>query len=144
MPMPAPKLNSQFGETLRSIAGTEFSFSSVRIPGKRFFEPAHSTTDLNSAGNETGAVVAPERRLATALQIHILRTMPDEVRNISDLLARRAVAAPDKPLLFSESDGRQFSYAEFAASVNRAVRMLAALVVAKGDVVSVLILNCAE
>jgi len=49
------KFDSQFGETLRSIAGTEFSFSSVRIPGKCFFEPAHSTTDLNSAGNETGA-----------------------------------------------------------------------------------------
>jgi len=97
---------------------------------------------LNSAG--TGAVVAPEPRLATALQIHILRTMPDQVRNISDLLARCAVAAPDKPFLFSESDGRQFTYAEFAASVNLAARMLAAQGVAKGDVVSLLMPNSAE
>ncbi len=70
--------------------------------------------------------------------------MPDEVRNISDLLARCAVAAPDKPFLFSESDGRQFTYAEFAASVNLAARMLAAQGVAKGDVVSLLMPNSAE
>ncbi len=74
--------------------------------------------------------------------------MPDQVRNISDLLARCAVAAPDKPFLFSESDGRQFTYAEFAASVNLAARMLARMLaaqgVAKGDVVSLLMPNSAE
>ena len=70
--------------------------------------------------------------------------MPDEVRNISDLLDQRAAAAPEKSFLFSESDARQFTYAEFAASVNRAAGMLAARGVTKGDVVSLLMPNGAE
>src|SRR2546427_3414661 len=70
--------------------------------------------------------------------------MADEVRNLSGLLEQRAAAAPDKVFLFSEPDGRQFTYAEFAASVSRAASMLTAHGIAKGDVVSLLMPNSAE
>src|SRR2546427_9984606 len=70
--------------------------------------------------------------------------MADEVRNLSGLLEQRAAAAPDKVFLFSEPDGRQFTYAEFAASVSRAASMLTAHGIRKGDVVSLLMPNSAE
>jgi long-chain acyl-CoA synthetase len=53
-------------------------------------------------------------------------------------------AAPDKPFLFSEADGRQFTYKEFEAAVMRTARMLAAKGVRKGDVVSLLLPNSVE
>ena len=52
--------------------------------------------------------------------------------------------APEKVFLFSETDGRQFSYARFAAAVERAAAMLQSHGVTKGDVVSLLMPNSAE
>lgn len=68
----------------------------------------------------------------------------DEPANIRELLDQRVRAAPGKPFLFSEPDGRHFTYAEFDRAVNRAACMLASYGVAKGDVVSLLMPNCAE
>ena len=63
---------------------------------------------------------------------------------LRQLLEARAAEAPDKVFLFSERDGRRFTYREFDAAVNRAANMLAARGVAKGDVVSLLMPNSAE
>ncbi len=70
--------------------------------------------------------------------------MTDESRNIYDLLQRRVAATPQKLFLFSEADGRQFTYAEFQAAVDRAAAMLAGHEINKGDVVSLLMPNSAE
>ncbi|HSS21333.1 MAG TPA: long-chain-fatty-acid--CoA ligase [Pyrinomonadaceae bacterium] len=67
-----------------------------------------------------------------------------EANNLNDLLEQRKRAQPEKSFLFSEADGRQFSYAEFAAAVTRTARLLAAHGVGKGDVVSLLMPNSAE
>lgn len=68
---------------------------------------------------------------------------PDPV-NIATLLEERVNATPEKPFLFSEADGRVFTYAEFDRAVNRAERLLAAAGVSKGDAVSLLMPNSAE
>ncbi|HEY0320238.1 MAG TPA: long-chain fatty acid--CoA ligase [Pyrinomonadaceae bacterium] len=67
-----------------------------------------------------------------------------EARNLRELLESRAAAQPDKPFLFSEADGRRFTYAEFDRAINRAARMLSARGIGKGDVVSLLMPNSAE
>ncbi|HEX8338538.1 MAG TPA: long-chain fatty acid--CoA ligase [Pyrinomonadaceae bacterium] len=64
--------------------------------------------------------------------------------NLRELLEARAAAAPGKVFLFSEADGRRFTYREFDAAVNRAANMLAARGVGKGDAVSLLLPNSAE
>jgi len=64
--------------------------------------------------------------------------------NIHELLSTRVATSPDKPFLFSEADGRQFTYAEFASSVDATARLLAAHGITKGDVVSLLMPNGAE
>jgi long-chain acyl-CoA synthetase len=66
------------------------------------------------------------------------------INNLRDLLEARAEASPDKIFLFSEIDGRRFTYREFDAAVNRASNMLSARGVGKGDVVSLLMPNGAE
>lgn len=66
------------------------------------------------------------------------------VRQLAELLNERAAAAPDKTFLFSEPDGRQFSYAEFNSAVGRAASLLASHGIRKGDVVSLLMPNSAE
>jgi long-chain acyl-CoA synthetase len=68
----------------------------------------------------------------------------DEPENIRQLLEQRAQAAPGKYFLFSEADGRRYTYAEFDAAVNRAARMLAAHDIKKGDAVSLLMPNGVE
>ena len=70
------------------------------------------------------------------------RTM--SFQNLRELLEARADAAPDKVFLFSEADGRRFTYREFDAAVNRAANMLADRDVGRGDVVSLLLPNSAE
>ena len=67
-----------------------------------------------------------------------------EAQNLRKLLEQRAGAAPGKVFLFSEFDGRQFTYADFDAAVNRAAALLTAHGVEKGDVVSLLMPNGAE
>jgi long-chain acyl-CoA synthetase len=65
-------------------------------------------------------------------------------QNVPELLRRRVSAAPDKLFLFSEADGRKFSYAEFSSAVKRTARLLVSQKVGKGDVVSLLLPNSAE
>jgi long-chain acyl-CoA synthetase len=64
--------------------------------------------------------------------------------NLRDLLELRASVAPHKTFLFSEADGRRFTYAEFDHAVTRAAFMLASHEVRKGDIVSLLMPNGAE
>src|SRR5207302_9965098 len=64
--------------------------------------------------------------------------------NLGALLESRAKASPDKAFLFSEADGRHFSYVEFNRAVDAATRMLASHDIGKGDVVSLLMPNSAE
>src|SRR3989440_3667704 len=68
----------------------------------------------------------------------------NDPENIRVLLEQRAQATPDKYFLFSEADGRRYTYAEFDAAVNRATRLLAARGIRKGDAVSLLMPNSAE
>jgi long-chain acyl-CoA synthetase len=67
-----------------------------------------------------------------------------EPQNLRELLERRAREGADKIFLFSEVDGRAYSYTEFDRAVNRAAMMLAARGIGKGDVVSLLMPNSAE
>src|SRR5205085_1790346 len=60
------------------------------------------------------------------------------------LLEQRVARTPDRLFLLSEADGRQFTYAEVSAAVDRAAGMLKAHGIRKGDVVSLLMPNSAE
>ncbi len=64
--------------------------------------------------------------------------------NLRQLLETRVRETPDKPFLFSEADGREWTYAEFDAAVNRNANMLVSRGISKGDVVSLLMPNSAE
>src|SRR5947209_9069235 len=68
----------------------------------------------------------------------------DEAKNLRELLEKRARSNAEKKFLFSESDGRNYAYAEFDRAVTRAAQMLAARGVVKGDVVSLLMPNGVE
>ena len=63
---------------------------------------------------------------------------------LRELLESRAASAPDKHFLFSEADGRQFTFAEFDGAVNRTAELLRAHGVGRGDVVSLLMPNSVE
>ena len=67
-----------------------------------------------------------------------------EYQSIPELVRARVAETPDKPFLFSESDGRSWTYAEFDAAVKRTASMLRSRVIGKGDVVSLLLPNSAE
>ena len=67
-----------------------------------------------------------------------------EFQNIPALLQARVAEAPDKVFLFSEADGRVFTYSQFAAAVARTAALLSAKGIRKGDVVSLLLPNSAE
>jgi long-chain acyl-CoA synthetase len=67
-----------------------------------------------------------------------------DFQNISELLAARVAAAPGKPFLFSEPEGRQFTYAEFAKAIDATANLLTQQGIQKGDVVSLLMPNSAE
>src|SRR5262245_61674904 len=66
------------------------------------------------------------------------------LNNINILLEARTSSTPEKLFLFSEIDGRRFTYSEFSVAVNRAATMLASHGIAKGAVVSLLMPNSAE
>src|SRR2546425_5998625 len=70
--------------------------------------------------------------------------MVSNTQNLGKLLESRANASPDKAFLFSEADGRSFTYSEFDTAVDAAARMLAPHSIRKGDVVSLLMPNSAE
>ncbi|MEO8041979.1 MAG: long-chain fatty acid--CoA ligase [Acidobacteriota bacterium] len=69
--------------------------------------------------------------------------MPEPI-NVRDLLEQRVAASPAKTFLFSEADGREWTYAEFDSAVNRTANMLLANGISKGDVLSLLMPNSAE
>jgi long-chain acyl-CoA synthetase len=73
------------------------------------------------------------------------QTHPSEPVSLRELLERRTVATPDKVFLFSEADGRRYTYAEFDRAVNRTAHLLSSRAeVAKGDKVSLLMPNSPE
>ena len=75
----------------------------------------------------------------------ILDDMPPKSKeNVRQMLEKRVGATPEKVFLFSEADGRRWTYNEFDLAVNRAANMLLANHVSKGDVVSLLLPNSAE
>ncbi|MBA2504161.1 MAG: long-chain-fatty-acid--CoA ligase [Pyrinomonadaceae bacterium] len=67
-----------------------------------------------------------------------------EPENLRELLQQRVKARNDEPFLFSEADGRSWTYAEFDAAANRIARLLLSQGIRKGDVVSLLLPNSAE
>src|SRR2546423_2910112 len=68
----------------------------------------------------------------------------DAPKNLGHLLEHRAGIAPERHFLFSEADGRRFTFAQFDDAVNRAARMLKSSGVSQGDVVSLLMPNSVE
>jgi long-chain acyl-CoA synthetase len=70
--------------------------------------------------------------------------LSDEPQTLRQLLENRVAAAPEKQFLFSEADGRQFTFADFDNAVSRSAALLQAHGVGKGDVVSLLMPNSAE
>lgn len=64
--------------------------------------------------------------------------------NLRELLKSRVQANPEKQFLYSEADGRTFSYSEFDRLVNQTAHMLASHGIGKGDTVSLLMPNSAE
>ena len=70
--------------------------------------------------------------------------MTEPFQNIDGLLAARVAQTPEKEFLFSETDGRKFSYYEFQEAVNRTAAMLTSHGLGKGDVVSLLMPNSCE
>lgn len=65
-------------------------------------------------------------------------------RNLRELLEQQVSKAPEKYFLFSEPDGRSFTYSEFNDAVNRSAALLHSNGVEKGDVVSLLMPNGVE
>ena len=68
----------------------------------------------------------------------------NEPETLRELLERRVIATPEKHFLFSESDGRRFTFAEFDQVVNQTAELLKTHGVGKGDVVSLLMPNSVE
>jgi long-chain acyl-CoA synthetase len=68
----------------------------------------------------------------------------NEPENLRRLLEERTSADPAKHFLFSEADGRSFTYEEFDAAVTRAALMLLSHGIKKGDAVGLLMANSAE
>ncbi|MDQ3322813.1 MAG: long-chain-fatty-acid--CoA ligase [Acidobacteriota bacterium] len=65
-------------------------------------------------------------------------------KNLRALLEEQAANKGEKTFLFSEADGRRWTYSEFDKAVNRAANMLTGNGTKKGDVVSLLLPNSAE
>jgi long-chain acyl-CoA synthetase len=70
--------------------------------------------------------------------------MPKSNENLGKLLEERALEHEEKVFLFSESDGRRWTYEAFNNTVNRVANLLTSKGVRKGDVVSLLMPNSAE
>lgn len=64
--------------------------------------------------------------------------------NLRELLEIRASEHPAKPFLFSEADGREWSYEEFNNAVDRTANILISRGITKKDVVSLLLPNSPE
>jgi Acyl-CoA synthetases (AMP-forming)/AMP-acid ligases II len=70
--------------------------------------------------------------------------MAEGNENIRKLLEQRVLEYGEKAFLFSEADGREWTYSEFDKVVNRTANMLVSRGIGKGDVVSLLLPNSAE
>ena len=70
--------------------------------------------------------------------------MPESNENVRKLLENRVAEYADKPFLFSELDGRVWTYLEFDKAVNRTANLIKSKGIQKGDVVSLLMPNSAE
>ena len=64
--------------------------------------------------------------------------------NVRELIENRAAEKPDEIFLFSEFDGRKWTFAELDRAVNRTANLLKQNGVGRGDVVSLLMPNSAE
>jgi long-chain acyl-CoA synthetase len=64
--------------------------------------------------------------------------------NVRLLLESQVEKSPGKQFLFSQSDGRVFTYEEFDRAVNRAARLLLSVSESKGERVSLFLTNRAE
>jgi long-chain acyl-CoA synthetase len=64
--------------------------------------------------------------------------------NVRELIELRVDQFPDKPFVYSESDGRVFSYRDFDRLVNRTANLLLSKGVSKGDRVSLFLSNRLE
>lgn len=101
--------------------------------------------DLTTHGYNWPAIAKSEESRDQTYMTNTSQTpISREPSSLPELLAQRVSAAPHKSLLFSEVDGRKFSYEDFAQAVGRAAGMLASHGVSKGDVVSLLMPNGAE
>src|SRR5207253_4508971 len=99
-------------------------------------------THLESAGRAQG-----RRRFRSFILVAMVSNAgksENGAENLGELLELRASASPDKTFMFSEADGRRFTYAEFNRSVDATARMLASHTIRKGDVVSLLMPNSVE
>jgi long-chain acyl-CoA synthetase len=67
-----------------------------------------------------------------------------QINSLRELLEQRAGEAREKHFLFSEADGRRYTYSEFDAAVNRTATLLISQGVQKSDVVSLLMPNSPE
>ncbi len=70
--------------------------------------------------------------------------MPKSKENLRKLLEKRVFEHGEKIFLFSEADGREWSYSEFDKAVDRTADLLLSNGISKGDVVSLLLPNSAE
>src|SRR6476660_6702238 len=70
--------------------------------------------------------------------------MTADFQNVPQLLRARIAASPDKVFLFSQSDGRQYTYKQFGEAVQRTASLLAEKGIKKGDVISLLMPNGVE
>ena len=66
------------------------------------------------------------------------------LKSLRHLLETRTASYGDKAFLFSEIDGREWTYSEFDTAVNRTAIMLLSRGIKRGDVVSLLLPNSAE
>ena len=64
--------------------------------------------------------------------------------NVRELVEHRARSSPEKVFLISESDGREWTYADLNRVVNRTANLLRSRGILKGDVVSLLLPNSPE
>ena len=67
-----------------------------------------------------------------------------DTQNLTSLLQERVRENPQKQFLFSEADGRVFTYSDFENAVNAGAALLASHDVGRGDVVSLLMPNSVE
>jgi long-chain acyl-CoA synthetase len=70
--------------------------------------------------------------------------MNPDFQNITELLRARIAATPDKVFLFSQPDGRQYTYKQFGDAIERTASLLTEKGIKKGDVVSLLMPNGVE